>query len=247
MKFFGDTSCLVIFLGNPRSGTTLIRSILDAHPDIVISNEVNILRLLLKGYDWDSVVNNVILNARDFRRNPIWNDYNYIIDYHISDKREANPKIIGDKKAGQTTQTILDNPQIIQELIAWAPIPVKVIHCYRDPLDVIATKVINNKKDILWNIFKYFEYEQCVLKTVSLIGHENYHAVCHEEFIEQPTRKISALLNFLSITESKDYSEACKKVVSKRPIKSRHKIIYSDKELKSIRTSSLLFDHLKNY
>ena len=42
----------VVFLGNPRSGTTLVRSLLDAHPNIAIANEVHSIRLMEAGKNW---------------------------------------------------------------------------------------------------------------------------------------------------------------------------------------------------
>ena len=46
MKLSADTQSkietLVLFIGYPRSGTTLIGSLLDAHPHVVVANELDI-------------------------------------------------------------------------------------------------------------------------------------------------------------------------------------------------------------
>lgn len=42
-KLVNDVETMLLFIGYPRSGHTLIGSLLDAHPNMVIANEYNIL------------------------------------------------------------------------------------------------------------------------------------------------------------------------------------------------------------
>lgn len=42
-KIFDGVKCMLLFIGFARSGHTLIGSLLDAHPNIVVANEYNVL------------------------------------------------------------------------------------------------------------------------------------------------------------------------------------------------------------
>ena len=43
---FKDIETFCVFIGYPRSGHSLIASLLDAHPEMVFSNELNVLRYI---------------------------------------------------------------------------------------------------------------------------------------------------------------------------------------------------------
>ena len=60
---FSDMKSLVIFLGNPRSGTTLVRSIISAHPNAIISNELHLVKQLQTGLSWNHAVKKICNNA----------------------------------------------------------------------------------------------------------------------------------------------------------------------------------------
>ena len=58
---FSDMKSLVIFLGNPRSGTTLVRSIISAHPNAIISNELHLVKQLQTGLSWNHAVKKICI------------------------------------------------------------------------------------------------------------------------------------------------------------------------------------------
>ena len=58
----------LVFIGNPRSGTTLFRSLLDAHVNICLGNEVNILDRMDKGESWRSIAGRIIQSTKNFSK-----------------------------------------------------------------------------------------------------------------------------------------------------------------------------------
>ena len=157
-----DTSELnffVIFLGNSRSGTTIARSILDRHPNAMISNEVNVLKYLQAGANWKSILGRIKENTKKFRDTPFWTDYSYNIQYEESKFSNKKLKIIGDKKAGKSIELLQAHPQLLAQLIDWSPVPVKVIHCIRHPFDVISTKTRKKPQNITLYKENYFRNE----------------------------------------------------------------------------------------
>ena len=86
---FSDVQTLLLFIGYPRSGSTLLGSILDAHPNIVMANEYNLLSQWKnytraqkrdKNYVFGQLWSNSVREARDLQRAP---KSSYFFSYHI--------------------------------------------------------------------------------------------------------------------------------------------------------------------
>ena len=50
-EFFKDVKTFCMFIGYPRSGSTLIGSLLDAHPNIIIAHELDVFRYIRAGFN----------------------------------------------------------------------------------------------------------------------------------------------------------------------------------------------------
>jgi hypothetical protein len=55
---FDDVKAFLLFIGYPRSGHTLIGSLLDAHQNMAVANEYNVLKHL-KRYDENNLRENI--------------------------------------------------------------------------------------------------------------------------------------------------------------------------------------------
>ena len=112
-----EINTFVLFLGHPRSGTTITGYLLDAHPHILLSTEYHVLSQIEENWEFHSNKIN-LYSALAFRQkqasknvaerqekkvsvflNGSWNA-NY--DHYI--------QVIGDKKASRTVETWLSNP-----------------------------------------------------------------------------------------------------------------------------------------
>eukprot|EP00111_Clytia_hemisphaerica_P019291 TCONS_00056938-protein len=156
-SLFHDVQTLLLFIGYPRSGSTLLGSILDAHPNIVIANEYNVFAQW-KNYTFKQKQN------RDYLFNQLWRNSkleskklqrastkNFFFSYHVpgtwQGRYEGSIKIIGDKKGTSTTRHIINSLtpsrynhfKDVQNAIQ---IPVKFIHLVRNPFDNIATMTL---------------------------------------------------------------------------------------------------------
>ena len=86
---FSDVQTLLLFIGYPRSGSTLLGSILDAHPNIVIANEYNLLaqwknftlaQKRQRNYIFGQLWSNSVREAEKLQRA---SKKNYFFSYHI--------------------------------------------------------------------------------------------------------------------------------------------------------------------
>jgi hypothetical protein len=152
---FSNLRSFVQFFGYPRSGHTLVAMLLDAHPDIVISNEYNllekwdkfetvhdmymiILNKMLRRYDA-----NAVPRAKKHAKNEAGH-YNYRVPGAWQGRWRCL-RVIGDKKGSSTTAGLQRNWEATLDKIAWirnsTGLPVKFFHVIRNPYDNIATMI----------------------------------------------------------------------------------------------------------
>ena len=115
----------VFLMGFPRSGTTLIESMLTAHPDVVSLEERNTLQASVRAWLTDPVALNRLMNARDAELSAYRQDYWACVKAFGSD---PSGKIFIDKNPFNALKLPL-----IYRLFPDA----KVVFSIRDPRDVV--------------------------------------------------------------------------------------------------------------
>jgi hypothetical protein len=236
----------VIFVGNPRSGTTLVRTLLDAHPNVVIGNEVHILRLMKAGKNWNAVVRRILENSNRFAKNPTWTDYSYRIHNYPTNSKEMIT-VIGNKRAGGTTKALMEEPALLFKLFKFSSLPIRFIHCVRHPYDVIATKTRRNKQSMEYNRQRYFQLEKGAAHLFSLLGPRHCKRVYHEALIANPTDVLQDVLQFLGVTAEPAHLKACQALIYDKPHQSRFKSEWTAQAMAAVEQDALGCDHLSYY
>ncbi|RDD45331.1 hypothetical protein TrispH2_002305 [Trichoplax sp. H2] len=148
----------LFFIGYPRSGHSLIGSIIDAHPHAIVAHEYDVIGKWpqLKSSKNDQhqqllyqLYNNSRYHAVSGKRAPTLSSSN-IYSYHIPNewqgRYQGDIKVIGDKQGGKTTRHFrLDEQKstaVVDYLKLKLRIDVKFIHVVRNPYDVISTAYI---------------------------------------------------------------------------------------------------------
>ena len=152
----------VFFIGYPRSGHSIIGSLLDAHPNVVIAHEYNVfgkLPRLIARHSARGQTNfaeavkfqlfnelyqnsyiNVFFEGRRSRNNK---GYNLTLDDTWQGRYSDHILVIGDKNgdrsAGLYAESAAEFQRIYDKLLRTIQIPVVVIHCVRNPFDIIST------------------------------------------------------------------------------------------------------------
>jgi len=240
-----DVECLVIFMGNPRSGTTLVRSIIDAHPEAIIANELHILRLLKSSTSWMQIVQGICMNVTKFNADPVWTDYSYKIDG--ATLKRKNIRIIGDKRSAGTVHELMEHPELAAKLLSCCPVPIKIIRCVRNPYDVISTRTVRNGLSLTENMDRYFEIERNASLLTKEFKPAGVHYVYHEELINNTEHTIKGLLNFLNLELSKSLLNSYSSMIYKSPNLSRYKLKWSDDELLKAEEAAQKIPHLGFY
>jgi len=103
-----------MFVGYPRSGHTLVGSLLDAHPDMVISHELDALRYLRAGFSRDQIFSLILHKDKVFTgKGREWTGYDYAVE-GLWQGKYRTLKVIGDKKGGGSSRHLQAKPNIIE-------------------------------------------------------------------------------------------------------------------------------------
>ncbi len=248
MPDYRNIRFFVAFIGNPRSGTTLVRGLLDAHPRAVVGMEVHVLKHVVDGKEWDWVLDKIVQNSKSFLKNPKHTGYSYKIPGYDS-YRHKDIEIIGDKKAALTINLLLENPSLLDLFLEWSAVPVRFIHCVRHPLDVIATRTRKNKDGypLDFNIQQYFKLERKAAEIVRDVGSEQCKRIYHEDLIRTPRRVLKDMVSFLGLTDDSRYLDACESVIYDTPHQSRFLVKWTPEAIESVERELLHCEHLSYY
>jgi len=231
----------ILFVGYPRSGHSLIAALLDAHPNVVVSMEWDVLSHVRMGFKKHQVFYSIINDSKKFaiKEGNIWSGYSYKVR-EMWQGRFSEIKAIGDKFGGMTSLLIKDNPELLGKLGAVIGKSIKFIHVVRNPYDTITTmtkRYLEKKEhlkdiqslDLLPFIKAYFDRADTVLK---LKGSGNYEIfdMYHEDFIKAPQESLKELLYFIGVEPFDDYCEKCSEIVYQDVHQSRFEANW-DKEI----------------
>ena len=147
----------VFFVGYARSGHSIVGSLMDAHPHVVIAHEFFLFKKLdmldrVANNSWrenlfQSLYNN---NSRSKIRSRSYKGYILEVEGLWEGTYVDHIEVIGDKSGGMTTKQYRNNKQRFiknfQKLKQSIRIPLRIIHVLRNPFDMISTNAIHIKK-----------------------------------------------------------------------------------------------------
>lgn len=145
----------VFFVGYPRSGSSIIGSLMDAHPNMIVAHQCNIfsrwrwMHLNNRQRLYTILYNNSYINAYTSRgwRSSKRNKKGYTLEVGGGwQGKFTKLKVIGDKSGGQASKRHKISPanfvDIFHQLQKVVGVPVRAIHVVRNPYDMISTQLL---------------------------------------------------------------------------------------------------------
>ena len=241
-----ETYCM--FIGYPRSGHSLIGSLLDAHPDMIIAHELDTLQYVAAGLSREQLFYLLLDNSHRFtEQGRVWEEYSY----EVKDQwqgRFRTLRVIGDKKGGLSSVRLRRNPTLLDDLRRRVGTRLKLIHVVRNPFDNISTSL--RKKDaptLEGAIDMYFSMAQVVLQVQRQMPREDFMEVRHETFLEDPAGGLRDLCRFLGQDAPEDYVRDCAAIVKTSPHQSRHDAPWTPQLIELVRREMQKFPFLDGY
>ena len=150
-KVSKNIKVFLFFVGYPRSGHSIVGSVLDAHPHIVVSHELSFMKR------WDSSLFNkenagssptklyskIYKKSTGSARMKDFKGYTLAIEHSCQGSFDNFIDVIGDKSGGAVARAYLENRAEFlahyKKLKEGIGIPIKAVHVIRNPFDNIAT------------------------------------------------------------------------------------------------------------
>ncbi|NHB67683.1 sulfotransferase domain-containing protein [Perlabentimonas gracilis] len=240
-SYFRDIRCFILFVGYPRSGHSLIGSLLDAHPNVIIAQELNALQYFTKGFSKEQVFSLLIKNSKEVaNKGRQSTGYSYVVQEQHQGKFNKL-SVIGDKKGWASSLLLQANSDLRFLLNTKIKIKIKYIHIYRNPFDNITTwarggnrkKNVVDERNLLRVVDQYFESADMVSilrddPNVDLID------LKHEDFIKNPRLHLAQLCSFIGVEASSKYLNSCSRIVFTEPKITRYSIFWPQKIVEDV-------------
>jgi hypothetical protein len=235
-RLFDDVRAFVLFVGHGRSGSTLVGSLLNAHPNVVLTNELDALDYVDRGLSREQLLNLIHrIDKRLVRKGSTGGGgYTYAVPNQWQG-RHREILVMGDRKAGATATHVLQRPHGLELLRNLFGEHVRFVTVVRNPYDNIVTMFEKTKREpgegaeshLRRQIDGYFLRCDAVETVARRFGDECVHRAHHEDVVERTQEAIESLCGFLGIETKDDYVRDCAGIVEPAPRRTRHRFEWS--------------------
>lgn len=233
----------VIFVGYPRSGHSLVGSLIDAHPHAIISHELDVLGLLKDNQvsNRQKLYSKISDNSRTYaeRGRTSWG-YSYDVP-ELFQGKATELKVIGDKKGGDSTMHLAQHPELLDQLKELVGSDLKIIHIIRNPFDIIATRILRGTssqgKSQDEEIDRITTSHQHMTQVVSgLRDSEKSHWIDmkSEDLKANAKPELQRLFAFLGLSTSEGFLQACSNIIDPKVSKTRKRLDWRTEQISRV-------------
>lgn len=224
-RLFAGIESYCMFIGYPRSGHSLVGSLLDAHPEAVIAHELDALRYVRGGFRRNQIYELVLENDREFTeagRLAATGDYQYSVPNQWQGRWDTL-RVIGDKRGGRSTVRLRERPQLLDRLQRLTGVPVRVVHVVRNPYDNISTMLRRaGKRGTLPGVIdRYFAAVETNVQLRASLPPDRVLDVRHEDLIASPGPTIERLVRFVGLEPRAGFVDDCASILFSSPRRTR--------------------------
>ena len=249
---YNDVKSFCSFIGPTKSGSTLVGSLLDAHPDAILADEADALRYVEAGFNRYQIYE--ILLRRSRRHAMIGRvtarrltAYNFEVSSQWQGRYRAL-QVIGDSKAGISTRRLGENPKLLERLerVMKGTEP-RFIMVIRNPFDPITAMRIRGRRSVEDATARYFENCAYLVALRQVIDSKRLHMVRYERFVEEPRESLRRLCAFLDLSPDQEYLDACAAIIYDKPEQIRHDVEWQPAWREAVIEKSAAYDFLADY
>jgi Sulfotransferase family len=231
---FRDVERFFFLVGYPRSGSTLIGSVLNAHPEMVIAHESDLFRYVRPGITRNQLFALLLRRDRQFaavdRR---WNGFDYALDSEHQG-RFVHLRVIGDKHSGRAARRIHQDPALLDRLRRVVKVPIRVLHIIRNPFDNIASIAHNRDLPVARAIEIYRSLGVAVTDVCGRLHSDELFEVRYEEFTKNAAESLTGLCRFIGVEAPAEYVKACAALTDPGGRQSRTRFEWSGSERQQV-------------
>lgn len=248
-----DVRTYCLFIGHGRSGHSIVGSLLDAHPQAIVSDELDAVRYIDLGLRRDQVlalsIGSSLAAARHRRRKSGRGGqvYSYLVPGWWNGRFE-NLRVVGDTRAGGTVHHLAADPDLLDRTdLRMRGLAVRYVHVARNPYDNISTMTIRRGRTLDDAIAAYFADCESLLAIRERIGRGRLHDLRHEDLIADPRARLAELCQFLDLPVPDGYLDACAGILFSSPSRSRDSVEWPADRIDRVAGQVARFDFLAGY
>jgi hypothetical protein len=249
---FRDVRTFCFFVGHNKCGTSLLGGLLDAHPNIVLSDEVDALQYVEAGFARDQIFYLLFKGSRaEARKGRVTarrlQPYSYFVPGQWQG-RASTPLVVGDSTSGASTRRLGKSPDLLDRLsVLMTGTDVRLIQVIRNPFDPISTMMVRGRRSFQNAIDHYFSACETLVEIRRRLGTASLLPVRYETFVADPEDGLTALCHFLGVPVEPDYLKACGGIVRRLPDRSREMVDWTQPWVDVVERRIDSFDFLKEY
>lgn len=252
---FGRVESFCLFAGYTRSGHSLVGTILDAHPNVVVAHEgqifeadqTGVLTGELRYRDREELYRYLTASSARHRakgRRGRRRDAPFPLIAGASNGVFTDLRVIGVKRGQEPPMAWEKNPAIVDELEALVGVPVRLLHVYRNPWDNISSMARTRDRVAVRAASSYFR----AARTMQAIKQRfDTYDLALEDLIAGPVDEIGALLDHFGLERDEDFLAKAAAAVDESPNASRHEQVWSDADTEFVVTRKRDIPWLERY
>ena len=267
----------LLFIGWPRSCHSIVGSLLDAHPNVIVAHEFFLFTKLSEDKElsnrsrlYNQLYRNSYMSAKEGWRTSNKTQKGYSLDMAGSWQGQFTKlEVIGDKCGGELIRSYAQNSKKFQELYqrlrANVKVPIKVLQIVRNPFDMIATTALyrgSRVHEVKYNATVSNKYSNPkILREVTDSVLDMATAISRiipdlrlsplkihcEDLITHPAGTISDICRFLNLKCSPEYVQMCSDKIFKNVSISRDLVEWDPDSLPSLINRIKTFSFFSRY
>ena len=243
---FCDFKSFCLIIGNSRSGSTILGSIVDAHPNAIVANETMASQVFWRGLSKSDILGEIIENSSaNFKSGRQSEEYQYQIGAAPGSKSAVS--VYGDKIWNPATLLLHGDYDLISGLERTLEAKVVLIASIRNPFDTIATMHKRSKAPIEDRIRWFFMHCDALAAIEAKMTKSSFLISYHEQLIDCPDEEISRISRALMLPLDHQHLKNVDRLLYRRPSNSRSSIEWTMAEVDEILERMQRFPFLSVY
>jgi hypothetical protein len=251
-ELFRDVQTFCMFIGHTKSGSSLLGSLLDAHPDIILADEADALHYVAAGFRKEQIFHILLKGShREAMKGRVTarrlDPYSLAVPDQWQGKYRML-KVVGDSKAGPSVRRLSQAPELLHKVQkVMNGVNTRFIHVIRNPYDPISVMMVRGKRTFENAVEHYFDYCDTLIALRQQLNSSNLIAVRYEQFIQQPERRLGDVCRFLGVETGDDYLRACATILHQSPERSRDIVTWPSEWIDVVQERIEQVDFLAGY
>jgi hypothetical protein len=237
-----------LFVGHARTSHSLIASLMNAHREIVISDELNAIRFLDHGFRRGQIMSLILARDRQFgvrgRRSSTY-------DYSVPGQHQGSfdrLTVIGDKKGGGSSNYLIHEPRLLEKLRSVMRVPIRTLYVTRNPFDNIGRMHLRRgDTPIARSIEGYADECEIISRIRRDLDSDEFFDLRSEDFVKSPAESLSSICSFVGVEATEDYLTACSAIVREPREKPRELVEWTPKDIDRVNELIAKYPPLRSY